>query len=71
MLVIKHVIDINKPDNHIRLAFFYFQHSINFVLMDRYYTYEQTPFNVLNLIVRCLGNPGSPLFSYYPIPQSP
>ena len=47
MLVIKQAIEINNPNNHIKLAFFYFHQGINFVFMDRYHTYAQAPFNVL------------------------
>ena len=41
MLVIKQAIEINNPNNHIKLAFFYFHQGINFVFMDRYHTYAQ------------------------------
>lgn len=47
MLVIKQAIEINNPNNHIKLAFFYFHQGINFVFMDRCHTYAQAPFNVL------------------------
>jgi len=67
LLAIKQAIDINNPDNHIRLAFFCFQQGINFVFTDRYHTYQQTPFNELYQM------PDVPItqdHSYYHIIQS-
>lgn len=62
MLVIKQAIDTNNLDNHIRLAFFYIQQGINFVIIDRYHTYEQAPFTKLNLMLDVTTSPDHPYF---------
>lgn len=61
-LVIKQAIDIDNPDNHIRLAFFHIQQGINFVIMDRYHIYEQAPFTELNLMLDVPVGPDHPYF---------
>ena len=58
--VVKQAIDINNPDNHIELAFFYRQQGIYFAPMDRCQIYEQAPFTLINQM------PDLPVTSQHP-----